>query len=560
MAKIKRFMAILLSALMILQALPVSAMAEEWNKVRSAPIKGVQAFEVKFLAEDGTQLVHQLVGGGFTPVEPDIPDVEGKRFVGWNDGENTYANLKSYAVTKNVNFTATYEILKKSSVVIHYVYTDGSMAIQDYVAEYEVGSNVDLSVETPTIAGFTADQPVVRFAGSMPETTQEFTVTYSGQDGITYTVKHLLQNIADNGYTEAESEQKTGKAGELTQAEALNELNGLDLAKGFTAQEPQQANIKADGSTVIEIKYDRKSFLLQVFTDGGTYVPGKMLRYGASLALPEASKMKKVGFTFDGWYYGDANGNITEPETRVESNATMPAADTNVVAKWKSNTTANYTVIYWQEKIPTDWTNTTDSTDYADGYDYKESVVRSGNVDANATYAEKSYAGFHRAHADTNVVIEPDGSTVLNVYYARDVKTITFYVRRNGRWRVDSSKTITAKVGADVSEKWLENCKDYSWETSPNSNTWYTLIANMPNSSFSVYADDNSGSMYIIYYVETLNSNEYKIYSKFENQSFTGLSTEDQQPIDGFTYSGWPRHGALQIPEAGRHALRSRAD
>lgn len=87
MAKIKRFMAILLSALMILQALPVSAMAEEWNKVRSAPIKGVQAFEVKFLAEDGAQLVHQLVESGFTPVEPDIPDVEGKRFVGWNDGK-----------------------------------------------------------------------------------------------------------------------------------------------------------------------------------------------------------------------------------------------------------------------------------------------------------------------------------------------------------------------------------------------------------------------------------------------------------------------------------------
>lgn len=70
-----------------------------------------------------------------------------------------------------------------------------------------------------------------------------------------YTVRHLFQNEAKTGYeTNAgyPDETQYGTTGKATEAKAKS-------VDGFTAQTVTQATIKGDGSTVVEIKYDRKS-------------------------------------------------------------------------------------------------------------------------------------------------------------------------------------------------------------------------------------------------------------------------------------------------------------
>ena len=78
-----------------------------------------------------------------------------------------------------------------------------------------------------------------------------------------YKVEHLRQNIADDNYTLYEKETLSGKAGETTSASAKT-------YKGFTVQSFSQAAIKADGSTLIQIKYDRNIITLTLNLDGGT--------------------------------------------------------------------------------------------------------------------------------------------------------------------------------------------------------------------------------------------------------------------------------------------------
>ena len=67
---------------------------------------------------------------------------------------------------------------------------------------------------------------------------------------------------------------------------------GLDTAaqartvEGFTALPITQVKVASSGETVVEVKYDRNSYLLTWNTDGGSYIEPQMLKYGAAVSAP----------------------------------------------------------------------------------------------------------------------------------------------------------------------------------------------------------------------------------------------------------------------------------
>ena len=112
----------------------------------------------------------------------------------------------------------------------------------------------------------------------------------------TYTVRHLKQNIDDDKYTQAEEETKLGIIDENTAAEAKD-------YQGFTKPAVTQQKIKADNSTVVESKYDRKIITLKFKFDGGTTTPvleGDALKgkFGATVSVTEPTK---ENYAFNGW-------------------------------------------------------------------------------------------------------------------------------------------------------------------------------------------------------------------------------------------------------------------
>ena len=91
----------------------------------------------------------------------------------------------------------------------------------------------------------------------------------------------MLQNTDGKTYTEDASETIDGTTGTTTVA-AARAYKGFYLTRGESGKK-----VNADGSTVVEIKYDRNSYRLTWNTDGGSYVEPSDILYGASITLPK---------------------------------------------------------------------------------------------------------------------------------------------------------------------------------------------------------------------------------------------------------------------------------
>ena len=160
------------------------------------------------------------------------------------------------------------------------------------------------------------------FTGCPHKPKEEPKVLPKPEVAISYTVEHLQQNIADNEYTLKETETGTGTTDTMTQAEAKNYT-------GFTAQEIIQAKIKADGSTVVQIKYSRNIIALKLNLTGGTTTTpltdgegGIKLLKGKYGAKVELKNLEKTGNIFDKW----------TPELPSTFPASSP--DTTYAASW----------------------------------------------------------------------------------------------------------------------------------------------------------------------------------------------------------------------------------
>ena len=466
-------------------------------------------FTVTFVA-NGETLVTQTIQQGGSAVAPDAPLVSGQRFVRW---DTDFTNVQS-----DLTVTAVYEAITAKNMTVEYRYSDGTQAAPSHVEQAVVGEPFHKTVPSPALDGFTPDKAEVVFA--VESVTEDVTVvvTYSGA-ARNYTVKHLFQNVEGTAYAEDEALRET-----------LEGTTGLDTAaqaktvEGFTALPITQVKVASSGETVVEVKYDRNSYLLTWNTDGGSYIEPQMLKYGAAVSAP--ADPTKVGYTFAGWDF--------VPET-------MPAAATTVTAQWANATQASYQVVYWGENL-------------TGGYDYLYADKATGAVGGNIPYSTSltasrmpqglEAAGFELDSAKSagNVEITADGSAVKNVYFSRRTFTISFYRYSKRQWREDTSLRITAKYGEDVSARWETACEDDGWGPNKNDNIQYTLIANMPAENLTMYEKSSGTGTTIEYRVEKINGSGYDVYATFKASSGVHLTDEDKMPITGFAYDSWKQY------------------
>ena len=116
-----------------------------------------------------------------------------------------------------------------------------------------------------------------------------------------YKVEHWKQNIENDEYKKGEEEAKTGEVGKDTEAIAKTYV-------GFKAKAVSQAKVKADGSTIVKIEYERNITSIILDLDGGktnTHLEAgngnqKLLKgkFGAKI---EIEKPRKQGFKFVEW-------------------------------------------------------------------------------------------------------------------------------------------------------------------------------------------------------------------------------------------------------------------
>ena len=194
-------------------------------------------------------------------------------------------------------------------------------------------------------------------------------------------------------------------------------------------------------------------------SDGGSYVAPEFYPAGETAAL--SAQPTKNGYSFEGWYDGDARVNSTTMSVSVK-------------AKWKENSSADYRVIYWQQKV----TDDKNATDAQKTYAYVATETKAGRpgTTVNASSITKSYNGFTKNTVNSkSVTIAADGSTIMNVYYDRVLCTVNYYVSSGYYWSSwEIKKTVTGLYGANLKEgEWWT---DYYWYTHKNGGNGCILL------------------------------------------------------------------------------------
>lgn len=274
----------------------------------------------------------------------------------------------------------------------------------------------------PPVEGFTPDPAEINLKDYGPiNSNVTITVEYEPVF-VNFSVEHYQQNLEDDKYPEVPTKivSKTG----YTDDQVGDKL-ALNYTGFYALPYDPTTLIAADGSTVVYVYYDRMYYLMSLDLDGGHGVEPVYAKYGTKI---EIGTPTKAGYTFAGWKAVNNNGEVTgDLLTSAQISGTMPAANTKYKAIWTPGDTT-FDVVYWYE-------NANDNKYSQAGAQY-DITVKSGTVVDGETYKGYAFSGrdnehFTFSHADEDVKINGDGSTVVNVYFARKVYTITYVM---GSW------------------------------------------------------------------------------------------------------------------------------
>ena len=558
------------------------------------------------------------------------------------------------------------------NIVINYVFEDNSPAADPYTANLAAGSNFSATVTFPTVQGYLPylnevqqDSIDLNFTGIQQDVT--YNVVYKPTN-VDYTVIHYQQNSYDDNYTEVDRETKQG----LTKSKVPEVEKEY---KGFYALLYEKPAIAADGSTIVEVYYDRYYYLMLFDLDGGYGVEPVYARYGANIG--DVGTPTKAGYTFKGWSLNN--------ETTNTLPSTMPAENRTYKAVWQVGDTAKVTVVFWGEnandeeysyikssqvevKPGTEFTysedgslicaleehthdltecyeltctqekhthsescytcgeteHTTHTTACYDGVGNKQNVytgipnnpvngqvvdhwrygkliyingswyrysgtttdgniapttchkhsddclgcgktehthsIENGCYTLTCTKTEHSHnsncymggAGLDSAlwrfvKSDT-VTVAADGSGVVNVYYDRTEKTLTFkYNYRKNNYQ--STETITAKWGADISAEYKKiaaNAGSTFWAATDSEDGPYTnYFGVMPQTSATYYNRGTTGSEGTMAYLGQDLNGEYTV-ELFTVGGVGGyyVTDEDRYEFNGFTYDHGTDNGS----------------
>ncbi len=331
------------------------------------------------------------------------------------------------------------------NIIINYVFENNDVASETYTASIAKGTNFDDTVTFPTVQGY------LPYIGNEQKSSYTFEITGIQEDviltvtykptNVNYTVIHYWQNVDDDNYTIYATETRQGLTESIVpevakiytvdnDGDEKNETTVCvdDKYKGFYSLLYNRPEIAADGSTKVEVYYDRNYYLMLFELDGGYGVEPIYARYGADLG--EIVDPTKAGWDFQYWaeIAGGTNA-VTLPKT-------MPAVEEgNTItyyAIWGDPQTVKYTVVYWKENADDSnysfWgqvTKTARVGTTVSGSDDIPASITTTTVNGSQVN-ERPYFTYNAAKTQQNVEVKGDESTVVNVYYYRNTYTIYF--------------------------------------------------------------------------------------------------------------------------------------
>lgn len=251
----------------------------------------------------------------------------------------------------------------------------------------------------------------------------------------------------------------------------------------------------------------------------------------SSLTTAVSLAFARAGYVFSEWNTSQ-NGSGTKysdgAEITLNSNLTL-------FAQWTAGTATKYTVKHYQEKL--------DGTGYA--LVEADTQILTGKTGDKTKASAKTYEGF-TAHNFSQSNISANGNTVIEIYYSRNIITLTFSAN-GGTWtdgtvgdkifkdRYGASFSIELPTKTGYKASWNEQIQNKFIIDKTYSVEWTQLSINYTVEHYQENADDDN---YTLYQTETLTglynsttSAESKNYDGFTAKSFEQISIVDNTVV-----------------------------
>ena len=521
-------------------------------------------------------------------VEPETekPQRTGYTFAGWAVPDTTVpvggtsVSAKWSPITYQVQFKTNYD---ENTIAGEQTITyDTTVALNLNTIERSGYVFLGWSETPEGSVKYTDGYKVTNLANKENEVVTLYAVWQAGS-GIKYISQHWQQNAEDDGYTMYETEEHNGVTDTQTNVIA-------HAYAGFTSKSFEQTNISGDGTTVVNVYYDRNKYDIKWIGYNGELVDTTSQKYGSSV-VQTSQIPERTGYIFESWNIVetivpidgmsvvatwtpitytvefDANGGIGEMEAQTftydvddELNANSFSHDgyvfvgwaeapdgeveysdggiihnladvqddiVTLYAVWQAGTSTKYISKHWQQNAEDD------------EYTLVETDDHTGVTDTDTNVVAHNYPGFTaKEFEQTNIA--GDESTVVDVYYDRNYYDI--------KWLDNDGNTVATtnqRYGATIEETYeIPERTGYTFEswnftekTVPVGGT--SILANWTPNTYEVVFNANGGvgkmeAQTFTYDVDaTLNANEFT----WKGYDFAGWTLENSDTVyaDGAT-------------------------
>ncbi len=368
-----------------------------------------------------------------SPIEVDAkPTKEGYEFIGWTiDGVEYEPGDVFTMPNDDVEIVGTF---RKNTYNVTYQYSgtqpngadallpNGGNPIQE-----TYGTQVTVAT-APELQGYIfrgwyplqTDVTITEGTFTMPAKDVTLVGYFESSNATPYKVEHYLETLQNDVYetTPELVESFYGTTDRDVTATPLNRFTGFTYNAAASAA-TISGKIKADGTLVLKVYYDRNEYKVKYGYDGDTQIdglpslPGEgTYKYGQTVNVADKAT-PPAGYTFTGWY----RGTVDNP---VEGTFTMPAYDVNLLGYFTANTSTEYKVEHYLMGTDGSYPDTPEDRETFRG--------TTGNV-VTATPLVK-YTGFTYDDAQSALTksgtIAGDGSLVLKLYYSRNKYKVTY--------------------------------------------------------------------------------------------------------------------------------------
>ena len=245
-------------------------------------------------------------------------------------------------------------------------------------------------------------------------------IYYTANTNTKYVVEHYKQNIENDDYALAETEECVGTTDAITEAKTKD-------YEGFTTKEFEQLNISGNEDTTIKIYYDRNEYTVTYKLDG--VVDGEIEKYKYEQTIIPRENPEKYGYKFSGW---------------TEIPETMPANNIEILGTFTKDETLVkeliYTVEYYKDGLKQD-TDTEVEKVTVHILESDEVIVNKEKI--NVT---NKYEGCVVDNVNTVIPDKVASGEIIKVYY----------VRKEAKVNIEYRDFVT---GEEITEKVIKTAK-----------------------------------------------------------------------------------------------------